>query len=126
MAKLGFKIAPVTVTVKQGAPYTIKFEFKNADGTSRNVSAKTFAAQIRKLPSAADPAIASWTFDTTDAATGIVLATISGASTASLPVGETAKSPESQYYWDAKMSQSGVDTFIIPMSPFIVEPRITR
>jgi hypothetical protein len=53
MAKLGFKISPVTVTVKQGAPHTLKFVFKNADGMTcdkiRPQSLVFYAPLVRDL-----------------------------------------------------------------------------
>jgi hypothetical protein len=126
MAKIGFKLTPVTLTVKQGAPHTLRFVFTDADGVVYSVAGRTFSAQIRKTPNAADPVEAAFTWDITSAASGIVLGTISGAATENLAVGDTAKDPESRYVWDAKMTEDGDDVYIVPLSPFILEPRVTK
>jgi hypothetical protein len=126
MAKLGFKRTQVTLTVKQGSPHTLQFVFTDADGVAYSVAGRTFSAHVRKTPNAADPVEAAFTWDTSSAASGIVLGTISGAATENLSVGETAKDPESRYVWDAKMTQDGDDVYFVPLSPFIIEPRVTN
>ena len=126
MASLGFKLSPVTLTVKQGAPHTLEFIFTDDDGDPYSVAGRTFSAHVRKAPSAKDPVSASFTWDTTNSASGIVYATISGAATENLSVGDTKRHIESQYVWDAKMVVDGEDVYLVPLSPFILEPRVTN
>jgi hypothetical protein len=123
--KLGYKATPQPMIVKQGSTLTIKLTFANPDGSARNMSSKTFTGQVRTLPSSATVS-ASFSFDMTDAASGIVYASLAGSATAALSVGDSITGQSAQYYYDMRYTESSVDTYFIPMSSLQIEPRITR
>jgi hypothetical protein len=123
--KLGYKATPQPMIVKQGSTLTIKLTFTNPDGSARNMSSKTFTGQVRTLPSSATVS-ASFSFDMTDAASGIVYASLAGSATAALSVGDSITGQSAQYYYDMRYTESSVDTYFIPMSSLQIEPRVTR
>jgi hypothetical protein len=123
--KLGFKATPLPMVAKQGSSLTIKLSFAKKDGTPRDMSAKTFTGQVRKLPSSATVE-ASWSFDTSQASSGIVFATLAGSATAALDVGDSIVGELAQYYYDMRHSEGGVDVYFISMSSLQIEPRVTR
>lgn len=100
--------------------------FRNTQtGEVIDVSSETFTGQVRKLPSSSTVS-ASFTFDTTQAASGIVFAILAGSATASLPAGDVLGSKDGQYFYDIRRTKDGVDKYPIPLSPLNLEPRVTR
>ena len=123
--KLGYKATPQPMVVKQGSTLQLKLTFTNPNGTARNMSGKTFTGQVRTLPSSATVS-ASFSFDMTNAANGIVLASLAGSATAALSVGDSITGQSAQYYYDMRYTESSEDTYFIPMSSLQIEPRVTR
>ena len=123
--KLGYKATPRPMVVKQGSTLMLKLTFTNPDGSARDMSAKTFTSQVRALPSSATVS-ASFTFDMASASSGIVYASLAGADTAALSVGDSLTGKSAQYYYDMRYTESGVDTYFIPLSSLTIEPRVTR
>ena len=70
------------ITVKQGVDFRLTFTVK-ASGVAQDVSGYTWAGQIRLLFPDASPA-ATFSFDTTNAASGIVVAQLTDTVTAAL------------------------------------------
>lgn len=127
MAKpIGYRNEPLPLRVKQGSTLTLRLVFKSTEtGQAIDVSGETFTGQVRKLPSSATVS-ASFSFDTTQAASGIVFAILAGSSTASLGAGDVLGSEAGQYYYDIRRTKDGVDKYPIPLSPLTLEPRVTR
>jgi hypothetical protein len=123
--KLGYKATPQPMVVKQGSTLTLKLTFTNPDGSDRDMSGKTFTSQVRTLPSSSTVS-ASFSFDMTNASSGIVLASLAGSATAALTVGDSITGQSAQYYYDMRYTEAGVDTYFIPMSSLQIEPRVTR
>jgi hypothetical protein len=124
--QIGYRNKPLPMRVKQGATITIRMFFKNTiTGESIDVSSETFTGQVRKLPSSATVS-ASFSFDLSQASSGIVFATLAGSSTASLPAGDVLGSKDGQYFYDIRRTKDGVDKYPIPLSPLTLEPRVTR
>lgn len=123
--KLGYKATPRPMVVKQGSTLRIKLTFTNPNGSARDMNSKTFTSQVRSLPSSSTIS-ASFTFDMTSASSGIVYATLAGADTAALTVGDSITGKSAQFYYDMRYSEGGIDTYFIPLSSLTIEPRVTR
>ncbi len=66
----------------RGDDFTKRLTFADADGVAIDLSGWVFTGQVRTEADAADPVLASFSFDTTDAATGVVDASLAAADTA--------------------------------------------
>lgn len=100
------------IVIRQGDPYVHTITAQAADGTPKNVSG-TWAAQIRRNPLDTDVA-ATFSVDTSDAASGTVVLSLTEEQTAALAPG--------RYVWD--VDWSGVGTPI--GGSVVVQPDVTR
>jgi hypothetical protein len=78
---------------------TIQFKFVDGNGAAVDMSG-TWLAQIRATALDPDPPVAAFTVDATNAATGIIVATLSSTSSATL-------SPGLSYVWDLEQTTAG-------------------
>ncbi len=89
------------IEIYMGDTYPHRLAFVDDEEAAVDVSASTFAAQIRLFgPSLGDPAL-TFTVDASDAADGIVMLTLSAAQTAQLTPGTT-------YSMDVQRTTAGV------------------
>jgi hypothetical protein len=104
------------LTAYKGDTYTHRIDFEDTAGDPVNVTGSTFTAQVRRYP-AADAPLATFTVDTSQAATGRVVLTLPHATTSALPVG--------RHRWDVQQVTGGV--FLTVMAgEFEVFGEVTR
>lgn len=121
---LGYKVKNYTFLAKQGADESITLTFTDEDGTALNLTGYTFTGQVR--PAALSATLsASFTFDTTNATTGIIIATLAGPATASLSPGENTRDNASIFYYDMRYTVSSVSTYFL-QGQLILDRRVTR
>lgn len=84
------------IEIVEGEPYEHTFTFQNPDGSAKDVSTYTFASQLRDAPDG--NLLGTFAFDVSNAANGIVLAT--------LPAAETSGWDDA--YWSAKWTVNAV------------------
>lgn len=86
MADLELDFDPVVVNVKwrAGDGLTITVTYTDDAGDAVNVSDSTFTAQLRDLHGLDAAATETLTIDDTDAATGVIVATLTGAESTAL------------------------------------------
>lgn len=109
-AKLNYKIVrgddfADVVTIKEGEP-----------AAAVDVSARTYTAQLRLTPNTADPAVADFVIDMTDAASGNVGYALPDTVTDDLA---------GNYFWDFQQDTGGVIRTLMGGS-FYVAPDVTR
>ncbi len=121
---LGHQVTEKRMKVKQGSSLIINLTFTDENDDPLNVTGFTFTGQVRG-PALSATVQASWTFDTTNAATGVIVATLAGSATASMTAGETERSKDSQYWYDLRYTRNSVDTYFL-QGPLILIRRVTR
>jgi hypothetical protein len=104
------------VAAYRGDTYSHVLELEDGNGAALDVSGSTFSAQVRRYP-AADTPLASFTVDTSNAATGRVVLGLSAAVTAALPVGK--------HRWDVQQTTAGV-VLTLAAGEFEVVGEVTR
>lgn len=107
------------ITIYQGDTYTHEITVQDDAGAPVDLSDRTWAAQIRAYATA-DTALADFAVDATDAATGVLVLSLTAAQTAALP-GRPA-------VWDLQgtyTADSTVET-LIPNSVVTVTQEVTR
>jgi hypothetical protein len=103
--------------VYQSRSYTLRLTIKDkATGDPIDLTGSTFASQLRRYRSSTDVA-AAFTFDLTNAATGVVVMSLSPAQTAALAPGP--------YRWDVDQLVAGVPN-PLAQGELIVEGDVTR
>ena len=97
----------------QGATLSLTLTFVDTAGAARNLTGYTFRGQIR-TPALAASATVSFSYDTTNAATGVILCSLTATQTAAITAGETKNDTASLYYYDMEnVDGSGtVDRFL--------------
>jgi len=123
---IGFDIAAVDYrfTAKQGEDEEIQITFTDEDGVALNLAGFTFTGQVR--PTALSSTVsASFTFDTTDAGTGVVIATLAGSDTALMTAGENPRDKSSTYYYDMRYTSGIISTYFL-QGPLTLVRRVTR
>lgn len=122
---LGHQIAEKRLIVKQGSALAIQLTFRDSNNALMDVSTFTFSGQIRKK--AKDVATAgSFTFDLTNAATGVVVAELSEATTNAMTSGETKESEDSQYWYDMRYRNGDNEFVYFLEGPFVLNRNVTR
>ncbi len=121
---IGHNITEKRMVVKQGSSIVFNLTFTDENDDALNLTGFTFTGQVRG-PALSSTLQASWTFDTTNAATGVIVATLAGSATASMTAGETERSKDSQYWYDLRYTRNSVDTYFL-QGPFILTRRVTR
>lgn len=91
----------LTLSTYMGDTLTIRFTF--TDGTNPVNMTGTWAAQIRANANDPDPPVATFTIDTTNAATGVIVATLDAISSRNL-------TPGTSYVWDMQLTTGAVIT----------------
>lgn len=76
---------PLTIRVGDTESVTVRIKDKTT-GNPINVTGRTYASQIRREP-LNSTVLASWSIDTTNAATGVLIMTLDKTVTATLPPG---------------------------------------
>jgi hypothetical protein len=121
---LGHVVGQFDVDVKQGSDLTLTLEFTDENGIAIDVSSYTFSGHIR--PTALSTTLsAAFTFDTANASSGVVVATLLGSSTASLATGENPRHRSSVYYYDVRYVFNGISTYFLQGQINLVR-RVTR
>jgi hypothetical protein len=64
------------IVIKKGRKWSISWTFTDSDGVALNLSTYTFQGQIRASADPTSTLIATFSFDTTNAATGVIVASI--------------------------------------------------
>lgn len=95
------RINTVDFNLVRGDDLTKTLTFRNKTTTAPiDVSAWTFAGQVRTDPDAVDPPSAAFAFDLTGAAVGVV--------TASIPAADTANMSARFYFYDIQTIADGL------------------
>jgi len=103
--------------IYQSRSYTLRLTLKDkATGNALNVTGSTFKSQIKRYSSSSSVA-AEFTFDLTNAATGVVVAVLSSEQTAAMAPGP--------YRWDIDQQVNGVPN-PLAKGEIIVEGDVTR
>jgi hypothetical protein len=103
--------------IYQSRSYSLRLTLKDkATGDAINVTGSTFKSQIKRYSSSTDIA-AEFTFDLTNAATGLVVAILSSEQTAAMAPGP--------YQWDIDQLVGGVPN-PLAKGELIVEGDVTR
>lgn len=89
---------PLDIEIFTGETVTITLRIKES-GVPIDVSTRTYAAQVRQMPKSTT-ILATFSVDMTNAATGVVVLTLSAATTAALDVTHAV--------WDVKETNAGV------------------
>ena len=122
---LGHQITEKRLVVKQGSALSIQLTFRDSSDALMNVSTFTFSGQIRRK--AKDATVAgSFTFDMTNAATGVVLANLSEATSSAMTSGETKESEDSQFWYDMRYINGNNESVYFLEGPFILNRSVTR
>jgi hypothetical protein len=77
--------ALLNLSLYAGDSVSLSFAFSDLNGVPVNMSG-TWSAQVRSAPGAADPPLEVFTVDVTQAASGIITASLSAAQTAAMPI----------------------------------------
>jgi hypothetical protein len=94
-------LTPAELDLKLYSADTVTIQFKFVDGAGAAVDMSgTWTAQIRVNAADPDPPVAAFTADATNAATGIILATLSSTASGSL-------APGLPYAWDLEQTTAG-------------------
>jgi hypothetical protein len=93
--------ATLNLALYAGDSVTVSFTFTDASGNPLDMSG-TWSAQVRSAPGAADPPLAVFGVDTTQAASGVIVISLDDEATAALPIATTLA-------WDLEQ-QTGTDT----------------
>jgi hypothetical protein len=109
--------------VKQGSTLSYRLEFKS-NNLPVDMSGITFSGQIRKT-ALSSTVQASWSFDTTDASQGVIIATLSGTDTAGLTTGESINNENSQFWYDMRYTASSEHVYFLE-GPLTLIRRVTR
>ena len=104
------------LTVRIGDTETITLNLQDASGAAINVTGRTYAAQIRETADAAS-VLASFTCAISNAAGGVV--------TATLPAGTTAALSPGSGVWDLQETNSSVVTTLLA-GPVQIVQDVTR
>lgn len=121
---IGHSVTERKLVVKQGSTLSLVLTFRDSAGDLMNLTGFTFTGQVRKTALASSVA-ASFSFDTSQAATGVITATLAGTDTASMTVGETQRSEDSQYWYDLRYVSGGISTYFLE-GPLTLNRRVTR
>lgn len=99
----------------QGDDWTLTLSFTNSLGYAVDLSGATWNAQVRRNYKD-DNVAATWTVDTSGAASGVLALSLSHTATAALT--------KSHYYWDLQQTSGTVTTLLIGEITMI--PEVTR
>jgi len=92
------------ISIYKGDTYTHSVTIKDSANTAIDVSSRTYIAQVRQS-NAADTAEASFSVDTTDAANGVIVLSLTASQTGSLKSGT--------YYYDLQETAGIVITTLM-------------
>ena len=120
---LGHLVPQRRMHVKQGSTLSYRLEFKS-NNLPVDMSGITFSGQIRKT-ALSSTVQASWSFDTTDASQGVIIATLSGTDTAGLTTGESINNENSQFWYDMRYTASSEHVYFLE-GPLTLIRRVTR
>jgi len=121
---IGYEIKKFTFQAKQGEDENIEITFTDENGDPLNLDGFTFTGQVRQT-ALSSTVSASFVFDTTNAATGVVTATLPGSQTALLSPGENVRDRESTFYYDMRYTSGLISTYFLE-GPLILDRRVTR
>lgn len=97
----------IDLRIRQGATFgPHRFTMKNSDNTPFDLTGCTIRGQIRKEPGSPTAAL-SLACTIIDAPTGIYELEIADTATMALRAGLTMEAPESRYYWDLELLDTG-------------------
>jgi hypothetical protein len=113
------------LNICQGSTLSLSLTFRDSAGALLNLTGYTFRGQIRS-PALSTTISASFTFDTSSAASGVIGVSLTDTQTMSLTAGESINSTESKYQYDMEYVQPGGSVTRFLEGVCIVNRNVTR